>query len=56
MKSAEDYRDLIVAYSNGAPVRLSDVATIEQAAENTKLAAWADKNPPLFERSTPARR
>ena len=48
MKSAEDYRDLIVAYSNGAPVRLSDVATIEQAAENTKLAAWADKKPAII--------
>lgn len=48
MKSAEDYRDLIVAYSNGAPVRLSDVATIEQAAENTKLAAWTDKKPAII--------
>lgn len=48
MKSAEDYRDLIVAYSNGAPVRLSEVATIEQAAENTKLAAWADKKPAII--------
>lgn len=48
MKSAEDYRDLIVAYSNDAPVRLSDVATIEQAAENTKLAAWADKKPAII--------
>ncbi|WP_279025842.1 MdtB/MuxB family multidrug efflux RND transporter permease subunit [Gibbsiella quercinecans] len=43
MKSAEDYRTLIVAYQNGAPVRLRDVATIEQGAENTYLAAWANK-------------
>lgn len=43
MKSAEDYRALIVAYQNGAPVRLRDVATIEQGAENTYLAAWANK-------------
>ncbi len=48
MKSAEDYRDLIVAYANGAPVRLSDVATIEQAAENTKLAAWANTKPAII--------
>lgn len=42
MKSAEDYRDLIIAYQNGAPIRLQDVATIEQGAENNKLAAWAN--------------
>ncbi|MBJ7223991.1 MULTISPECIES: MdtB/MuxB family multidrug efflux RND transporter permease subunit [unclassified Brenneria] len=43
MKSAEDYRQLIVAWRNDAPVRLRDVATIEQAAENTYLAAWANR-------------
>lgn len=42
MKSAEEYRDLIIAYQNGAPIRLQDVATIEQGAENNKLAAWAN--------------
>ncbi|CAI1089879.1 Multidrug transporter MdtC [Serratia entomophila] len=43
MKSADDYRQLIVAYQNGAAIRLQDVATIEQGAENTRLAAWANK-------------
>jgi len=43
MKSAEDYRQLIVSYKNGAPVRLGDVATIEQGAENRWLSAWANR-------------
>ncbi|MCG8709329.1 MdtB/MuxB family multidrug efflux RND transporter permease subunit [Brenneria sp. 4F2] len=43
MKSIEDYRQLIVAWRNQAAVRLRDVATIEQAAENTDLAAWANR-------------
>ncbi|KGM29354.1 multidrug transporter [Photorhabdus luminescens] len=42
MKSVNDYRNLIVAYKNGSPVRLQDVATIEQGAENTKLGAWSN--------------
>jgi multidrug efflux pump len=43
MKTAEDYRQLIVAYQNGAAIRLQDIATIEQGAENNRLAAWANK-------------
>ena len=35
-----DYNDLVVAYRNGAPVKLSDVARATEGAENTKLAAW----------------
>ncbi|MBK4715249.1 MULTISPECIES: MdtB/MuxB family multidrug efflux RND transporter permease subunit [Tenebrionibacter/Tenebrionicola group] len=42
MKSASDYRQLIIAYQNGAPVRLGDVATVEQGAENRWLGAWAN--------------
>ncbi|AYY81016.1 MdtB/MuxB family multidrug efflux RND transporter permease subunit [Proteus vulgaris] len=42
MKSLEDYRQLIVAYKNDAPIRLSDIATIEQAPENNQLGAWAN--------------
>lgn len=42
MKSLEDYRQLIVTYKNGAPIRLSDIATIEQAPENNQLGAWAN--------------
>ncbi|ETS99957.1 MdtB/MuxB family multidrug efflux RND transporter permease subunit [Providencia alcalifaciens] len=42
MKSLEDYRKLIVAFQNGAPVRLGDIATIEQGSENAYLGAWAN--------------
>ena len=34
------FRDVVVAYRNGSPVRLSDVATVEDGQENNKLAAW----------------
>ena len=34
------FKDVVVAYRNGAPVRLSDVATVEEAQENNRLAAW----------------
>src|SRR6185437_15796365 len=37
--SSADYRPLIVAYRNGAPVRLSDVANVIDDAENVKQAA-----------------
>ena len=37
---SDDYRSLIVAYRNGAPVQLSDVATVIDGAENVKQAAW----------------
>jgi multidrug efflux pump len=40
IKKASDYNDLVIAYRNGAPVMLSDVARATEAAENTKLAAW----------------
>ncbi len=43
MQSAEEYRQLIIAYQNGAPIRLVDVATVEQGAENSWLGAWANK-------------
>ncbi|SNY64014.1 MdtB/MuxB family multidrug efflux RND transporter permease subunit [Enterobacter sp. CC120223-11] len=43
MQSAAEYRKLIIAYQNGSPVRLGDVATIEQGAENSWLGAWANK-------------
>ncbi len=43
MKTAAEYRDLVVAYQNGAPVRLGDIATVEQGAENAWLGAWSNK-------------
>src|SRR5437660_254729 len=40
LKKASDYLDLVVAYRNGSAVRLSDVATAVEGAENTRLAGW----------------
>jgi len=40
IQTAASYRDLVIAYKNGAPVRLSDVAEVVESAENTRLAAW----------------
>ncbi|HVU18108.1 MAG TPA: MdtB/MuxB family multidrug efflux RND transporter permease subunit [Candidatus Didemnitutus sp.] len=41
LRSVEDYENMIVAYRNGAPIRLKDVAAVINSAENTQLAAWA---------------
>ncbi|MFI5057567.1 MAG: MdtB/MuxB family multidrug efflux RND transporter permease subunit [Candidatus Acidiferrales bacterium] len=46
--SSEGYRPLIIAYRNGAPVRLTDVATVIDGAENAKQAAWANRNPAVI--------
>ncbi len=43
LRSAAEYRDLIIAYKAGNPVRLSDVATTVDDAENLRLAAWANE-------------
>ncbi|MBS0570548.1 MAG: efflux RND transporter permease subunit, partial [Proteobacteria bacterium] len=48
LKSADAYKDLIIAYRNGAPVRLSDVAQIVDGAENDRLAAWKDLKPAII--------
>src|SRR5437868_2338635 len=40
IRKAADYNELVVAYRNGAPVKLSDVARAIEGPENTKLAAW----------------
>ena len=50
LKSADEYRNLVIAYRNGAPIRLIDVADIIDDAENSHLAAWAG----LDKRTTPA--
>ena len=46
--SGDSYRSVIIAYRNGAPVRLSDVARVTDGIENTMQAAWADKNPAVI--------
>ena len=48
LKRALDYGNIVVAYKNGAPVRLTDVAEIVEAAENTKLAAWQNTSPAVI--------
>ncbi|MES2116331.1 MAG: efflux RND transporter permease subunit, partial [Pseudomonadota bacterium] len=46
--AADDYRKLIVAYRNGAPVRLDDVAQVVDSAENVKLGAWSGLRPAII--------
>src|SRR5450631_1202366 len=48
IKNADDYVNSVIAFRNGAPVKLSDVATVEQAPENGKLAAWMNATPALI--------
>ena len=48
ISSAQQYADIVVAYKNGAPVHLSDVATIVQSAENTKLSSWMNTKPAIL--------
>ena len=46
--SSQDYRPIIIAYRNGAPVRLSDVATVIDDAENERQAAWMNTTPAVI--------
>jgi multidrug efflux pump len=48
LTDADQYRNLIIAYRNGGPVRLSDVASIVSGPENTKLGAWANTTPAII--------
>jgi multidrug efflux pump len=48
IRNAEDYANVIVAYKNGAPVRLKDVATLVSGAENSKLGGWMNSIPALI--------
>jgi multidrug efflux pump len=48
LKSADEYKSMIIAYRNGSPVRLTDVADIVDGAENTRLAAWANQQPAII--------
>jgi multidrug efflux pump len=46
--SSADYQSLIVAYRNGAPVKLSTIARIMDDAENVRQAAWMNENPAVI--------
>ncbi len=48
IRSADDYGNVVVAYKNGAPVRLKDVATLVSGAENSKLGGWMNSVPALI--------
>ncbi len=48
IKSADEYRKIIVAYRNGAPLVLSDVADVIEDAENVRLAAWMNEVPAVI--------
>jgi multidrug efflux pump len=48
LKSADEYRNLVVSYENGRPIRLSDVADTVDGAENVRLGAWANDTPAVL--------
>ncbi|MDR6585590.1 MdtB/MuxB family multidrug efflux RND transporter permease subunit [Herbaspirillum frisingense] len=48
LRTADEYRNLIIAYKNGAPIRVSDVADVVDGAENVRLGAWANQQPAVI--------
>ncbi len=48
LRSPDEYRQVIVAYKNGMPVHLSDVASVVEDSENTKLGAWMNDTPAII--------
>ncbi len=46
--AAKDYRDLVVSYSNGAAVRLSDVGSVEDSVENVRAAGFVNGTPAVM--------
>jgi len=44
MRGAEEYRNVTVAYRNGAPVKLSEIATVVDGVENNRQASWLNDN------------
>ena len=46
--SSDEYRNVIIATKNGAPVRLSDVANVIDGAENARQAAWMNLTPAVI--------
>ena len=48
LNTSEEYRNVVVAYRNGSPVLLKDVANVVNGVENTRQAAWMDKTPAVI--------
>jgi len=46
--SGPDYKPLIIAYRNGAPVRVQDVANVVDGVENVQQAAWMNRTPAVI--------
>jgi len=46
--SGDDYKPLIIAYRNGAPVRVQDVANVIDGVENVQQSAWMNKSPAVI--------
>ena len=46
--TSDDYRKVVVAYRNGAPIMLSDVAQVVDGIENNKQAAWMNETPAVI--------
>ncbi|MEO6910430.1 MAG: efflux RND transporter permease subunit, partial [Edaphobacter sp.] len=46
--TSADYKKVVVAYRNGAPVMLTDVASIIESVENSAQAAWMDQTPAVI--------
>lgn len=48
MTSADEYSQLVVAYRDGAPVRIRDIGRAVDDAENSRIGAWKDKTPAII--------
>ncbi len=46
--TSDDYKHVVVAYRNGAPVMLTDVARVVDGVENSDLAAWSNETPAVI--------
>jgi multidrug efflux pump len=46
--TSKDYKPIIIAYKNGAPIRLSDVAQVVDGAEDVNQAAWMNLQPAVI--------
>ncbi len=46
--SGDQYRPIVIAYRNGSPVRVSDVATVTDGIENIMQAAWMNQDPAVI--------
>jgi multidrug efflux pump len=46
--SASDFEQVVIAYHNGSPVKLADVATVDNDVENNRQAAWMNETPAVI--------